>query len=333
MIALWMAACMPDPSDLFLVVDGREGVYEVVATEIPELADPATMRGALGDGSVGGFVDIEGLGYYGGGAIDVRYSVQDGVAVPHTDDGLVLWSYYHTLSTFRDELAARDIDVEPIFPVPFAYQPTVYGAVFTAMNAAYVSSGVHMFVLLADSTRSDLPLAANPGVIRHEFGHAMFQLIVAGSVGAAPPTDSRALNEGFADALATLSLDDPHFLEASLPIDAWISVSGERRVDEDANTRTADPVGENPYSRGTVYASLAWDFRELTNPDIALDVVVASLEEWAAVGDWAGTEEAMDKWARIFTTNAVEARPAATEGLCAKFVERFPDALLPAGCQ
>lgn len=329
----WIAGCTATPADLFLVVDGREGVYDVVPAEIPELTDPVAMRGTLGDGLVGGFLDAESLEYSGGGPIQVRYSVEGGVAVPHTDDGLVLWSYYHTLSRFRVELEEQGIDVEPIFPVPFAYQPSIYGAVITATNAAYASSGIHLFLLLADSTRSDLPLAANPGVVRHEFGHALFQLIVAGSVETAAPTDSRALNEGFADALATLSLDDPRFLEQSIPVLSWFPLAEERRVDADATTATADSIIGNPYSRGTVYASLAWDFRELTNPEIALELVVASLKEWAAVEDWTGTEEAMDKWARIFTTNAVEARPATTDALCAKFVERFPDTLLPAGCQ
>lgn len=327
MLLGWViAGCASVAPDRFLVVDGRAGAYDLVEADIPELSDPRRMHGDLGDGSVGGYIDLETLEYIGGGPLDVRFTTADGVGIPHTDDGLVLWTYYHTLSVFRGELEGLGVDVEPVFPVPFAYQPTIGGAVYTAMNAAYAGSGVHMFALLADTTRSDLPLAANPGVIRHEFGHALFQLIVAGSVAVPAPTDSRALNEGFADMLATLSLDDPRFIELSLP--QFTS----RRVDEDASTTDAAPISEDPYSRGTVYASLAWDVRARTDADFALQTVVASLAEWAAGEDWAGDEAAMDKWARIFATNAIEQRPELEVELCGQFVARFPDALLPAAC-
>jgi hypothetical protein len=314
--------CAPASAQRFLVVDGREGDYSLIEAPIPALADPVRMQGELGDGLVGGYVEIDALEYQGGGPIRVRYSVQDGLAVPHTDDGLVLWSYYHTLGTLGAELEALGVDPSPIFPVDFAYQPNVGGSLFTTTNAAYLGSGIHLFALLADTARTDLPLAANPGVIRHEFGHALFQEIVAGGVqNEAPsgsPNEVRALNEGFADMLATLTLDDPAFLSLSLPMP-------DRRVDEDASVSGAAPVEDDPYSRGTVFASLAWDLRELTDPDTTLLLAVGALRRWAASEPppWDEGLAGIDRWASVFVQDAAMAHPELAQALCEAYMMRM----------
>jgi hypothetical protein len=327
---MWLlpwSACVPERPDRFLVVDGREGEYALVEARIAELADPGRMTGALGDGRVGGYLAgdltdplLADVRYSGGGTVRLRYSVDGGVGVPHDDDGIVLWSYYHTLSRIRADLDALGVDAGPIFPIDFAYQPSVGGVALTATNAAYVGDGVHLFVLLADAARADLPLAANPGVVRHEFGHALFQLIVAGGVDQVGPRASpyalRALNEGFADIVATTTLDDPAFLDASLSVP-------ERRVDGAATTARAEAVDVNPYSRGTVYASLAWDLRERTDPDTALLAAVAALRAWAAEAGWQDGQAGVDGWAARFVEAADALAPEATAGLCADHTRRF----------
>jgi hypothetical protein len=328
-LAVGAAGCGPAPAERFLVVDGRGGDYALVEAPIPALADPVRMEGALGDGRVGGYLDVEALEYRGGGPIRVRYSVQDGLAIPHTDDGLVLWSYYHTLGVLGEELEALGVDPAQIFPVDFAYQPNVGGSLFTTTNAAYLGSGIHLFALLADTARTDLPLAANPGVIRHEFGHALFQQIVAGSVQDEAPSGSaevRALNEGFADMLATLTLDDPGFLSLSLPVP-------QRRVDQDASVSDAAPVEDDPYSRGTVFASLAWDLRELTDPDTALLLAVGALQRWASSEPppWEEGLAGIDRWASLLVQDAVAARPELAPELCAAYEARM-DTAAPEGC-
>lgn len=333
----WLAAlcgCAADV-DRFLVVSGRDGDYALAEVEIPELTDPARMHGSLGDGSVGGYVnvsvdagqdDLEGAAYRGGGPITVRFSESDGVGIPRTDDGLVLWSYYHTLSALRSELSALGIDVEPIFPVDFAYQPHVGGPLFTVTNAAYAGSGIHLFALLADTRRSPLPLAANPGVIRHEFGHAIFQLLTAGSVHEVAPaydsTKMRALNEGFADMVATLTLDDPGFLSLSLPIP-------ERNVDGEASIATSVRVDDDPYSRGTVYASLAWDLRELTDPDTAMLLSIEALRIFVDGQPWQDddvTLQEIDRWAETLVEVASQHDPALLAPMCADYERRFASA-------
>jgi hypothetical protein len=320
-----VAGCGPASAQRFLVVDGREGGYALVEAAIPALTDPVRMEGELGDGLVGGYVRLDELEYRGGGPIRVRYTVQDGLAVPHTDDGLVLWSYYHTLGVLQEELEALGVDPSPVFPVDFAYQPNVAGSLFTTTNAAYLGSGIHLFALLADTAQTDLPLAANPGVIRHEFGHALFQQIVAGGVQMTAPSDSphevRALNEGFADMLATLTLDDPGFLSLSLPMP-------DRRVDEDASVSGAAAVEDNPYSRGTVFASLAWDLRELTDPDTALLLAVGAMQHWAELQPppWEEGLAGIDRWASVFVQDVVAARPDLEQAMCEAYMARMETA-------
>lgn len=323
-----LAACAPpERPDRFLVVDGREGEYDLVEAPIPALVDPARMTGALGDGRVGGYLAgdlsdplLADVSYSGGGTVRLRYSVDGGVGVPHDDDGLVLWSYYHTLGRVREDLDALGIGVDPIFPVDFAYQPSVGGVALTTTNAAYVGDGIHLFVLLADATRADLPLAANPGVVRHEFGHALFQLVVAGDVHAGAPRGSpyavRALNEGFADVVAATTLDDPRFIDASLSLPS-------RWLDGDATAARAAPVEDDPYSRGTVYASLAWDLRERTDPDTALRAAVTALGAWADGEGWAGGVPGADAWADELVRAAASLAPDAVDGLCDDLRARF----------
>ncbi len=330
-----LLACAPDRPARFLVVDGREGDYALVEEPIPELVDPGRMTGTLGDGRVGGYLagDLQDpcladVHYSGGGAVHLRYSVRDGVGVPHDDDGVVLWSYYHTLSRVRAELEALDIEVAPIFPIDFAYQPSVGGIGLSTTNAAYVGNGIHLFVLLADRLYADLPLGANPGVIRHELGHALFQLIVAGSPFDEGPGaeryDVRALNEGFADLLAALTLDDPRFIDPSLVLEA-------RHLDGDATLADAAPVDVDPYSRGTVYASLAWDLRDRTDPDTALVHAVAALERWGDEERWREGQSGVDTWATLLVEEVATERPDVVPGLCDDLQRRF--ATTPPVCE
>lgn len=336
MVSLWilLAGCTADAERL-LVVDGREGVYDLVERAVPELTDPGRMRGTLGDGTVAGaFLEADGdIWYEGGGTVRVDHVVQDGVGVPTDADGLTLWSYYHTLSALKVELEDLGIPVEPVFPVPFAYQPSLGLTTDVTENAAYVGGGVHHFILLADPTGARLPLAANPLVIRHEFGHALFHDRVHGSKDAYDTSIAsiymRHLNEGFADMVATLLLDDPDVLGASF------DDSTDRRVDGDAVTLEPDPV--DPYSRGTVYASLAWDVRTHTDPGFALRHAVETLEVWKEHpgirdSDRADDITVQDDWATLYIDRVLADRPEHTDALCSAHATRFPDQPEPTPC-
>ena len=319
MLLLFACACAPPEVSRFPVVDGREGTYELVEREIPELEDPRAMLGSLGDGSVGGYLDLKRIDYRGGGPIRVRYHADGDVAVPLHDDAVVLWSYYHALGQIKDELMPYDIDVDGIFPIPFAYQPIIGGASLTASNAAYAGGGAHFFVLLADRPGADLPLAANPGVIRHEFGHALFQFLTVGDVQKPSPFDDlpevRALNEGFADAVSSISLDDPSgFWDLSIPN------AESRHLDVVHTVEGTEDVQANPYARGSVYASLAWALREQTDPETALALVMTTTQVWSDEAQRTGEQglPLIDRWAQLLVMQSV-----GITDLCPAYTERF----------
>ncbi|MEZ4321209.1 MAG: hypothetical protein R3F61_27285 [Myxococcota bacterium] len=329
-----LAGCAPEVPDRYLVVDGREGVYGLEELAIPELDDPWRMRGSLGDGRVGGYIagDLFGgelRGYTGGAPLRLEYTVRDGTGVPLDEDGVILWSYYHTLSTFRGELEGVGFDTSGIFPVPFAYQPSLGGTILSS-NAAYAGDVIHLFVLLPDGGGDGLPLAANPGVIRHEFGHAIFQSVIGGGVGVSTPAialpEVSALNEGFADMVATLSLDDPDFITPS------IDLAGTRDVTGDHALPSEDPA-TNPYSRGTVYASFTWDVRRaLDDREATLVHVLATLREWAADAPWELGQPGVDLFPGLLADRVLADHPELEGTLCAAYDARFPGLIRPSAC-
>lgn len=329
------AGCAPEVPDRYLAIDGRAASYALEEVEIPELDDPYRMRGSLGDGAVGGYLSGNLFqqridGYAGGSPIRLEYVVDDGVGVPLEQDGVILWSYYHSLSAFRQELEAAGVETDGVFPVPFAYQPSLGGILLTS-NAAYVADTVHLFVLLPDGGGDGIPLAANPGVIRHEFGHALFQYTIGGGVGISTPAialpEVSSLNEGFADMVAALALDDPDFITPSIDLDGTRDLTGPHTL-----AGTDDPA-ENPYSRGTVYASFTWDVRlALDDPGETLRLTVRALEDWAADAPWDDGQAGVDRFPAVLANRVIGQRPALAGDVCAAFATRFPGLPDPAAC-
>lgn len=276
----------------------REGdAYVVAPRAIATLTDPRRMEGTLGTVRHGGRLvgDVDAAAYNGGRAIAVRYAVEDDVAIPLDQDGLLLFSFYGNLQDVRDAVDAHGIDVGPIFPLPMAWNPAVSWLLELAPvdNAAY-ATGSHIFVLLPDGDDRDVPVVANVGVVAHEFGHALLHLLMTGDpqaapivneVGTVPAMWQASLHEGFADSLAVLLLDDPDFLAPTLDLPA-------RRVTGDAALTAAitpesvevDPLLGlyDPYPLGTVFASMVWDVRVVTDdPSATLDWLLRGVQAWA----------------------------------------------------
>lgn len=332
-----MVACTPAAPSRFAVVDGSAGDYQLSEAAIPELTDPYRMQGSLGNGTVGGYFDLSAETVYRrGGSLAVDYVVQDGVGVPLDPDGLAIWSYYHSLSSARGQLEDLGYDTSELFPIDFAFQPSIAGDNAIASNAAYVSAGVHLFVLRADPPGTMLPLAANPVVIRHELGHALFQQLVVGDVKSFDESllgDLRisALNEGFADMVAALLLDDPDILGASI---ADRAAADPRLLTGPHTTTLASPVDEDYYSRGTVYASFTWDLRLQDDRELLLSDVFQALRRFGEARPWEDDEETetVDVFSAMLLEQVLQRRSSEAAPLCAAFAARFPDAPAPTPC-
>ncbi len=315
--------------------------YVVTAREVATLDDPRRVSGALGTVRHGGRLAGDPARYAGGGALDVRYVVRDGAAVPLDQEGLLLWSFYAHLSDARDALTARGVDVDPIFPVDIAWNAAVSPLfeLAPADNAAY-AIGSNLFLLLPDGDDRAVPLVANEGVVVHELGHALFHLLTNGDPLADPlaPDASTepgmwqaSLHEGFADSLATLLLDEPGFMDVSVDMPS-------RRVDGDAALTSAllpsaggdvtAALTYDPYPLGSVFASASWDVRAaLDDPERALDLLLRAL------GTWAPTEpEDLDGEAFLDAWVAAAADDDERAAVCDAVAARFGGILSAEGC-
>ncbi len=333
---LWLVLACTPPAERFLVIDGRAGAYTLEERPIPELLDPGRMVGTLGEGSKGGAIRIVGgvlgidesvveLYYEGGKPIFLDYTVSDGVAVPMDADGLTLWSYYHTLSRVSVEMGDLGVDVGPIFPIPFAWQPSMPFSVGGSENAAYAAGGLHRFILLADPPEARLPLGASPMVIRHEFGHALFQVLVHGDPHVVDATirypHVSDLNEGFADMVASLLLDDPDILGSVFDG----PVASARRLDQ-PTTLTVDPG--DPYVGGTTLAAFAWDLRLITDdPHTVLGLAIDAVQGWAEGEDLSAPKNdggaLLGRGAHRMLEGLLQVRPDAIGAACDAYRSRF----------
>ncbi|MEQ1567136.1 MAG: hypothetical protein ABMA64_15965 [Myxococcota bacterium] len=335
-IVWWTVGCAEPalPDRVVVVQRADDGEYLLAPRDRAGLADPRRLTGDLGVGFSGGRLRVDG--YLDGGALDIPYAIEQGDGVPLDAQGLVLWSFWYHLDDARDALEARGVDVSPIFPVNVAWTPQSVLDFAAVENAAFVL-GQNTFVLFPDALDT-LPVAANAGVVRHEFGHSLFELVVTGKSGGDiawidAPSDQqslvRALNEGFADMVATLTLDDPRFIDPSLP-------QPSRDVEGDAvATPSMYPSADagdlasltyDPYALGTVYASLVWDVRRATDdPDATLALALDALAAWGETEAWGDP----DQFALELIERAAGPQlPAACDAAAA----RLPHLTLPGSC-
>jgi len=343
LLALLGAGCAAPGGEAgrYLAFQREDGGYVVAPRPRGTLGDLVTITGDEGGIRTGGIIvyqDDGTMDWEGGRALDVGYGVQDGVAVPLDEDGLVLWSFYGHLEDVAAQMPALGLPADDYFPLDAAWTPILPDLLLELLpkeNAAYATGG-HFFILLDDLVAKDVPLAANAGVIRHELGHAVFHVLTTGAVNRTPPfsvadtsVDSlyySCLHEGFADIFASLSLDDPDWFEDSLPMTGR-DLTGDWTV-EDAEmpehfhrTSGDDPLAiYDPYPLGTVFASTAWDLGEaLGDPLAAWDVVLEGTRYWVEV------DEPGDAWGLLEAWVEAADPGVATDTLCASIDARFGD--------
>jgi hypothetical protein len=256
-----------------------DGVHQVGPVQTPVLTDIIHVDGELGSASVGGRLrQTDDRVYWQDGAdVTLEYVVDDGVFVPMDDQGLVLLSFYHHLAGVRDDLSERgwQDDMDAIFPVTtIAWTPEQLVSAATPIeNAAYLSGGINAFILYEDAN-NNIPLGAHAGVVRHEFGHAWFQQLMLPVVeralsGDPVVEDLRAINEGFADMVAILSLDDP------------MAIPFAQRNPRLAHTTDGFSGSDDPYSLGVVFAGFAWDARVLSDDaELTLELTIGALDDF-----------------------------------------------------
>ncbi|MEN0065298.1 MAG: hypothetical protein AAGA48_24345, partial [Myxococcota bacterium] len=171
------------------------------------------------------------------------------------------------------------------------------------------------FLLFPDANR-DVPLAAHIGVVRHELSHGFVANAIDlfrfenRNVDIISAYDRSAVNEGFADLLPVLTLDDPKVIP--LP---------EREVDVFRDLSFVDD--EDFYTMGTVIASFVWRIRErVGDADETLLLAVDALERWEDEA-WFEGETTAVRYADLFATVVINAHPEIRSFVCRQFQQRF----------
>jgi hypothetical protein len=347
---LLLGACAPPQAGSYLAfrLDTEDSGYVVAPRALGSLQDLRAVSGSLGAVRQGGLVTMESDGdtfYDGGRALRVGYDVGDDLAVPLDEHGLVLWSFYGHLEDLSAELPEHGFDPEVFFPIDAAWTPVLPDAMLEMLpmeNAAYATAG-HFFILLQDLISKDVPLAANAGIVRHEFGHAAFHWLTTGDTLASSPFDSvsqtegslfySSLHEGYADSLAALTLDDPDFFAGSLNMPDR-DLSGDHTVAEvqlpSQFLATADEellAIWDPYPLGTLFAATAWDLRLATDdPDEALATLTTAVLHWTDEGDLGDAWGLLDTWVEVTQPGTAQ------DALCEAIAWRFAGAHTVSAC-
>jgi hypothetical protein len=332
-VGLVFSACSPELAERYLIFGPASENHVPTAVAFPELTNPRRLQSDLFEGFRGGVIGFHP--YKEGSRLDIRYSIQDGVAISHDEDGMILWSFGYYLTEIQQVIVDLDVDIDGLFPLRVAYAPDLGTDLTAYTNAAWVcGSEDHLFMVLPDFHTDLVPVGAHQGVVRHEFGHALFGHITTGFSPSCPeypahlPGNWRlwsAANEGFADVLATLTLDDPTFMNAALPLES-------RDVRSDAHVATEALYNESeeysdPYLAGSVLAAFAWDIREVVGPDIPLQGILAASQRLRALPEERGTEVplvVLDELA-LETIRALSDDEEALQAACDALAFRFPD--------
>ena len=235
------------------------------------------------------------LSYAEGRPLNVQYVVQDNVAYPVDRDGLIAFSFYHHLEDTVGFINTSSQDLDGLLPMNTAISPIISDLTLAFLpmeNAAYVPT-LHHFLLLTDAIPKEVPLAANKGVVAHEFGHALFHFLTTG--GTTTPrlltTDAKgqdslySLDEGLADVLGYLVTNRPNFIADSLE-------DQDRALDTEHLASNVSPLpGDNtdegllslynPYPLGSVFAATIWDVDvQLNNKSRLLNWIIDTTTEF-----------------------------------------------------
>ncbi len=353
LLPLLACACTPDGGALEYLTLQRtpEGPYVLAERPIGSMDDLAAVSGSRGRVWQGGIVIMEDDGdtfYEGGRSMRVGYDIPDSAtmtAVPLDEHGLVLWSFYGHLEDLAAELPDHGLDPEVFFPIDAAWTPVLPDMMLELLpmeNAAYATAG-HFFILLQDLISKDVPLAANAGIVRHEFGHAAFHWLTTGDTTASAPFDGveqseaslfySSLHEGYADSFAALTLDDPNFFAVSLNVPDR-DLSGEHTAAtvqlpaEFLASSEEDLLAIwDPYPLGTLFAATAWDLRiAIDDPDEALALLTEAVLAWTNEGDPGDAWSLLDSWVELAPDGA------ARDSLCDSIAWRFEGAYSVAAC-
>ncbi len=220
-------------------------------------------------------------------APQLDFEMQSNVVVPFDTDSLMMLTAYHHVERAKIYFEGLDLQ-DSVGPLPTYYRPTVdTGPILLPIplltdNAAYAYT-LDAFLLPPQFLLSELPLAANRGVMVHEYSHAVFNRVVYNDERVpeylfeewpnAAINELRSLDEGVADIFGALETGDANFIEPSITADFGIDrdLAVLRTLDQGLldTAQNQDELTYNPYDLGSVVASTIWSLLDVfTNEEL-----------------------------------------------------------------
>lgn len=312
------AGCGPEPLDGrrdFLIYDRNTetGEYELQVATIETLEEVSAGNGAIAEMRGGGSIQIartnprtaeaieETLRIAGDKTPNIDYTLrEDGVVAPFDFHSTMMLTLYHHLEVASDYFVRLGVDRETLGKVPVYYFPRLQVIIplnLLSDNAAYAVT-LDAFLIPPRLLLKDVPLAANRGVIVHEYTHLVFNRLVHGDSRApayllAPWPDMalkrlRSIEEGVADVFAALQTGDPNFIDASISeerfkIDRDLRSRFDYSLELAEAVREADVTTYNPYILGTVIGSAIWLLRPSMEDDALARALLATLRDFGEV--------------------------------------------------
>ncbi|MFP4601052.1 MAG: hypothetical protein ACLFVJ_22580 [Persicimonas sp.] len=308
-LALVLGGCgNPDveEGDRFLVLDWNadQRQYEVVESTIETLDDVEAVDGEVAYLRGGGDIIAgtsepqteadykEALLIEGDETPQARYEREDGAVKGLDFHSFLMFTLYHHLEKSVDYFQSIGVGEDTVGRIPVYYSPTLSFIIPVNLltdNAAYAFT-LDAFLIPPQVLLEEIPLAANRGVIVHEYSHAVVNRLVHEDARApayllddwpdAAANRMAALDEGVADIFGALATGEPNFIGPSISeelfdIDRDLS---KQRVYDEALLDEVDTTPQssfNPYALGTVVASTVWALRDDVDDDEALGRAVA----------------------------------------------------------
>lgn len=250
--------------------------------------------------------------------------------IPADYDSLaMLTAYYHMERTWL-WLGEMDIPGAQLGALTTYYGPRLVDELDTLIHVPLLDNAAYFlparsFLILGVQDQDHAPVPVNPGVIVHEYAHAVFEELVFGDEGAALGSAQQAdllaaFNEGTADYLAAARTQDPNFLALSFPEEErYRDVSVRREYTPSMLSTAGDPSGlYDPYVLGAVWASALWAIGEDNGHDWTTRQLMGAL---AALREHLG-----DFWVTTLPELLATRSARNTERVCGVLRARFAQA-------
>ncbi len=206
---------------------------------------------------------------------------EDGNTLVATDYlGLVAITSFHHMNEshayFRNlglGSATADLPQQRLLFLPSISVTGMPGPVVLNDNMAFVFQ-INAFMVFREDQLDEIPLAANHGVVNHEFSHSVLHFLTKDASGQPAEIrhgwDSmstnfwRSLHEGLADVHGAGITNDPNFISASGgQLLVGRDLSAEHVVFSDLLQRTESSINNyDPYPLGSVLAATFWTYSE-----------------------------------------------------------------------